>query len=149
MVFPSQPVKSTRKLTLSTYLHCPGSSRGAGPDLEQPRVCRCRLASFPGGSTLVNNQGLSTKHAHQMRRLFSLHYSFLEKKKLAVSFTLLLKGSTSYARNGLYDQLYGWNLHKIWSLSLELSCYSYYLPHKNRLVLKQSALNRHFILIDE
>lgn len=75
----------------STYLHGSGSSRGAGSDLEQPRFCGCCLPSFPRRSTLVNNQGLSTKHTHQMRRLFSLHHSFLEKKKLAVSFRLLHK----------------------------------------------------------
>lgn len=75
----------------STYLHGSGSSRGAGSDLEQPRFCGCCLPSFPRCSTLVNNQGLSTKHTHQMRWLFSLHYSFLEKKKLAVSFRLLHK----------------------------------------------------------
>lgn len=70
----------------STYLHCSGGSGGAGAHLEQPRCCRSSLASFPGGSTLVNNQGLSTKHAHQVRGLFALHYSFLKKKKLPVSF---------------------------------------------------------------
>lgn len=85
-MFPSWAVHTPPRLTPSTYLHCSGGSRGAGADLEQPRCCRCCLASFPRGSTLVNNQGLSTKYAHQVRGLFPLHYSFLEKKKLAVSF---------------------------------------------------------------
>lgn len=94
--------------SLSTYLDCSGSSRGAGSDLEQPRFCRCCLASFPRGSTLVNNQGLSTKHTHQMRWLFSLHYSFLKKKKPAVSFKLLLQSSTRYTTNGLDNHLSSW-----------------------------------------
>jgi len=101
---PRDGVPTTaRKLTLPTYLHCSGSSRGAGPDLEQPRRCRRCLAAFPRGSTLVHNQGLSTKHTHQMRRLFALHYSFLEKKKRAVSFKLLLKSSVRNTRNGLHS----------------------------------------------
>lgn len=85
-MLPSWAVHTPPRLTPSTYLHCSGGSGGAGADLEQPRCCRRCLASFPRGSTLVNNQRLSTKHAHQVRGLFPLHYSFLEKKKLAVSF---------------------------------------------------------------
>lgn len=73
-------VYNTEAGSLSTYLYSSGGSRGAGPDLEQACLCWCGLASFPRCSTLVNNQGFSTKHAHQMRWLFSLYYSFLEKK---------------------------------------------------------------------
>lgn len=129
--------------SLSTYLYCSGSSRGAGSDLEQARFCRCCLASFPRGSTLVNNQGLSTKHTHQMRWLFSLHYSFLEKKKLAVSFKLLLKSSTRYTRKGLYNHLSSWNIPS-WLQEL-----SYCLPQKSRPVFKLNSHNCHFILIAE
>lgn len=92
---------------LFTYLYRSSSSWGAGSDLEQPCFCRCGLATSPRGSTLVNNQGLSTKHTHQVRWLFSLHYSFLEKikiriikKKTTLSFKLLLKSSIRYARKG-------------------------------------------------
>lgn len=138
--------RSTEADSLSTYLYCSGSSRGAGSDLEQPRFCRCCLASFPGGSTLVHNQGLSTKHTHQMRWLFSLHYSFLENKEFAVSFKLLLKSSTRYATTDLYNHLSSWNLHIIPSWSRQLS---YYLPHENKPVFKLSSHNCHLILIDE
>lgn len=136
--FPPQPVHSAPKVTPSTYLYCSGSSRGAGSDLEQPRFCWCCLASFPRGSTLVNNQGLPTKHAHQMRRLFSLHYSFLEKRKLAISFKLLLllKRSTRRIRNGLYNLEYSHSTQLVTGAK-----------HKHRSVFKLSSHNCHFIVL--
>lgn len=64
-----------------SYLHGSGVSCGVGAHLEESSLCRSGLTSLSGRSSLVHHHGLSSKHTHEMGRLFPLHHPHLVHKR--------------------------------------------------------------------
>lgn len=63
-----------------SYLHSSGVSCRVGAHLEESSLCRSGLTPVSGRSSLVHHHGLSSKQAHEMGRLFTLHYPHLIRK---------------------------------------------------------------------
>ena len=63
------------------YLHGPGGSRAAGPDLEEPGTRGRRLPTLAGGASPVDNHGFPTKQAHEVSGLLALDHTALRGRR--------------------------------------------------------------------
>ena len=63
------------------YLHSPGGSRAAGPDLEEPGTGGRRLPTLAGGASPVDNHGFPAKQAHEVSGLLALDHTALRGRR--------------------------------------------------------------------
>lgn len=66
---------------ITTHLHGSGVPRRVGAHLEEPGLCRSRLAPVPGRPPPVDHHGLAAEQAHEVGRLLALDHPHLAHRQ--------------------------------------------------------------------